>query len=419
MRARQKWLGVLWVPIGIALGALLASAEKPSAPPLLEAAEAKPARDANEGFYTTSGHDYGFVVDRLVSRYRPGWLVAVIVAIAMYCIGLTISSFGGFLRLYVRTSAIYLGCADLAWVVFWVHFLSRRIHVDYAELRPALLISDRTYRQHVEKWFRRIFSRYWNGVASGALAVAFPLGAWAAFLRRGATPTLFQQQIHSIHPWLFPAAWYADPNHHWWKYAVIAAYGAVSGVVLGSALYALIVNTLSLGGLGRMPVVPIPEIVRLRLRRITDFHVLIALAWEIGVGTFVLLFYRTWDVISITTVALLASCGVATLLVPQVIFRRLVMRGYVDISHLSLQTFYSTYCKEPIRLTRHGANSDLDLDFQSDDGRASGLGELRAATVRPPLWVYDARDIAIWFGAQVVLIGTVLAQIRLTTGRWI
>lgn len=362
--------------------------------PLREPAYGLDGPIRHDGFATNHA-DYLTWPDRLIYATRlPRPFAVSVVGTLPYLMGLAIAVPSGFTRHFVRAPAVYLGCLGFALVVGVVNWASARVHRTYEQLRPIFIVRDAVYRELLVRWFKII--------SNSPRAVASSLGLFLAVLlyvvaARGPVqaPALTLPGTNLLTP-----EWYL-PQHRLACFMILAGYGVMVAVALGTTIRILVLNIVFLLRLGRLPVIPVPTLVRARLRRVVDLHVGVSVMWTVGVGLFGVLFYERYNRFSITVMVLLFMLGTLTFAIPQMVSRKYVNQSYERLCALVLARVYAAFGVSLLE--------QETPDRQVTDLLPTNLAELAQLTERPKTWVYDAQDIFLWFASQAIAIAAVVA----------
>lgn len=352
--------------------------------------------------YLTKTQDFKTWVDHIFDKLRlPNALTALLVALAVYLGGLVLALSINFQAEYISSFAPYMGGFGVGWVVWAVRYGSQRIHSAYAELRPCFLVSDQEYKRKLAYWFRILSS----DVGSFTVSIVFLLVAFVAvyfsFYRMDVLEPL---QIRSLRPFIFPPSWYT-PDDFFIKSLIVAYFGFCVAFPLGTGFRLLLVNVFFLWNLRHFRVIPVANIVRVRLRKITDLYLFAAIAWFLGVSLFGIVFFDTLDILSIIALGGLSLIGLLTFLVPQLIFRTYLFRGYrltCDMSLLALNKI--------LRIDLREEPDQGIMDLASAPTNLADLAAIVEAVNRPSFWVYDPEDFGIILLSQALAFLSVFYQ---------
>jgi len=293
-------------------------------------------------------------------------------------------------------------------VVGVAHFAHRKAHSTYEHLRPIFTLTDREYKDLLEKWFRTLSS------PSGVLrfsGVLFVLGLVTMLATYGSTAHLRDKyHLAELRPPSYPAEWFSV-DHRWPAVLIQGLYAVGVALALGTAARMLIVNLRFSLELRKTPIIPVPTLVRARLRQVTGLYLAVSLCWTLGVLLFVLLFQGAYGPLSLTFIGILFVLGIMQLAMPQLIFRRYIYNSYDRLCRLVLKTTCSLgggALHE--RIGADGKPGDDPL-AASPTFLPANLADLAQLTTQPKVWVYDARDVALWLGSQTTAVAVVVLQL--------
>jgi arsenite methyltransferase len=368
--------------------------------------------------YATSTQDYPTWIDRILRRFglTPA-ILALSTALLVFGLGLAVSIVIGFTATYVSTPAIYMGLAGMIWVIVSLCWGSKQIHHMYEQLRPVFIVSDQEYLRTISLWFRRTMSIRGAIRASVTVFAIATVAAYTAFYNTDLTNHLTLARYRPI--W-FPADWYRQPYLPA-KFTIILWYGAFVAILVGSTGRMLIIQARSLYALRSKPIVPLATIVRSRLRRVTNFYVLMSLAWAVGAALLALVTLHRVGVVGLTITAACSAVGLFIFLMPQLVFRTYLIAGYGGLCTWALQCFYQQVgiglSERPV--VRMPMELEIFYQFAKRAADPSAnqvewIADLVSATASEVTWVYDAQDfLALVFGQGLVLLGISLQVLTL------
>jgi hypothetical protein len=334
---------------------------------------------------------------------------ALMLASAVFILGGLIAASVNFGHKYFSTLPVYLGFAGIALTAGVIRFASRQVHGAYAELRPCFLVEDVEYRELIVRWLRRI----WSGPGNIAVAASlFSIGAAAVWVSFYAPQHLSRINLRSFRPVAFGPEWFDGTGVHA-KASIVLVFGLVVAVLLGSAARMLVVNFLFLLDLRRLPVIPAANVIRSRLRAITNFYMIVTFAWFVGVGLFGVVFLDVFDPLSVGFLVTLSLIGTATFLTPQVVFRSYLASSYrlaCDVALLALNL------QMGIELREEECVNALPQRFRFNLPKVSTLGEIMDVSARPFRLVYDAEDVLVILFGQGVTVGVFVLQFLVERG---
>jgi len=354
--------------------------------------------------YATEHRSYRIWPDYLFEVFKGSVAITLIVTgTTVYLIGLVIAWPYEFMMHYVLTPAIYIGLAGILLVIGACHWGSRRVHPDYEQLRPVFTVDDDTYYRILNKWFRRFSSRKPMIVCS---LIFFVVGFGGLTLAYGTSArTRKRFYLEPLRPILFGRFWYIHKFEDV-GFSIILVYLILISITLGTGCWLLVANMVFLSKLRRLPVIPMPTIVRARLRRMADLYVGTSFAWSLGVALFGVLFYKDYNLLSGVFLAALFVIGVLMFSLPQAICRSYIIRSHERLCTMGLAELYKDLGMSLYERTQ---------TTPAISGRvADNLADLYSMTDRPKTLVYDVQNVVLWVGSEVLAFVAILPHGVLT-----
>ena len=354
--------------------------------------------------YTTAHQYYRIWPDYLFELFKFPVAVALsCITIVVFLLGLVIAWPFGFVAYYIVTPAIYLGLAGITLVIGACHWGSIRVHPDYEQLRPVFTVDDATYYHMLDKWFTSFCSRK---AATLSSLVFFAIG-FAALISAYITSASVRRKFHleTLRPYMVGPVWYSHRFEHA-GFSILLLFLILVSITLGTGGWLLVGNIIFLSKLRGLPVIPMPTIVRARLRRMADLYVGVSLAWSFGVALFGILFYRDYNIVTGVFLASLFIIGILMFALPQVISRSHIVRSHDQLCALGLAELY-----EYLGMSLQERNQALTAR-----GRvADKLSDLYAMTDRPKTSVYDIQSVVFWVGSELVALAAIIPHSLLTS----
>jgi hypothetical protein len=349
-------------------------------------------------YYKTENNEYLTWIDKIFIK-KNTFVKIFFLGFLIYLGGLLISISIGFHYEYIKTKIFYVGIFGILWVVSFFRFGSRSIHEAYELLRPCFLVSDDEYKCLIHKWFSKL-SNLKLHLLSSLFFFCLAIGViYVSFFMEG---FLNEFKITSLRPAIVEPYWFS-PENILVKALIISYYAIFAALLLGTTAVSLLMNLFFLLDLRKFAVIPLPNVVRFRLRKITNFYLMAATTWFVGVSLFGLVLFDSLDTFSICFLILLSALGTATFLVPQFIYRSLLFTSHELYSKYIIKGFYDLlHIKIKERETVIKISNDI-LDKPS-------LIELMEASTDAKLWVYDANDILIFILGQATPIISVFVR---------
>lgn len=326
----------------------------------------------------------------------PAAVILGVIIIAVFLLGLVIAWPFRFVTYYIGTPAIYLGLAGIALTISACHWGSIRVHSDYEQLRPVFTVDDVTYYHMLDKWFMTFCSKKAVALSS---SVFFTVGFVALILAYVTSASVRREfDLETLRPYLVGPVWYSHRFEHV-GFGILLFFLVLISITLGTGGWVLVGNIVFLSQLRRIPVIPMPTIVRARLRRMVDLYVGTSLTWSFGVALFGILFYRDYNIVTGIFLASLFIIGTLMFAMPQAICRSHIVRSHEQLCAIGLAELYE----------------DLGLSLQERDQAptarekaAGNLSDVYAMTDRPKTLVYDVQNIVLWVGSELVALAAII-----------
>ena len=298
-------------------------------------------KDFNYRDYSTNPDDYRTWVDAVYEFMGGNFIVCtLIMAVPVFFCGYYLAKTVDFEYSYLISLPIYLGVFGIMLVSGAIRLASLYVHHAYGALRPCILIPDRDYKRLIDKWFKRFSNNRENLLWGWILTVAFCVLIFIALYR----PDIFEVWgVEFLRPKHFSERGWFEPDGRFIKTLIIMIYAFHCGTLLATAIRTLALNVGFLLGLRHLPVLPILNLIKIRLEIITNFYVRISIAWFVGVSLFGYLFFDDLDTYGVVTLMALATIGVLTFLTPQYVYRLLLIRSTRLSSSWILAAFYQHF----------------------------------------------------------------------------
>jgi hypothetical protein len=327
---------------------------------------------------------------RFLAPVRRRWIVALAATI-IYGTGTMIATIFSTPGPYFRSPAFALGAVGIAWVFASIRARARIVDALYEDLHKIYLVDRGTFYSHVGVHFDAICKVGPQLLGALVLSIVNVAAAWLAFYRY---PLFVGGAMQpSLRPWAFDPAVY-EPLIKWPYFWIVVFFAILISLMVGVTLWLFFRELLLVRSLTALPVVPLANIVRTRLKPLADFHVRAAGDWSLGALSISVLFYRTPDFISVTFISLLVLVAAVVLLIPQLYLAAIVRRAHEKACALALHFYY-------------------DLNERNMDGvqKVDYLGNITTITDRPRFWVYSIEELVRWCAAQLIAIIALYIQI--------
>jgi hypothetical protein len=203
--------------------------------------------------------------------------------------------------------------------------------------------------------------------------------------------TSFSPQLFILNGWL-------DEPYKIFKYIYLSIWAIIIAFPLVTASRILFINFFFLLDLRHIPIIPIPNLLRMRLRDLTSLYLTISFLWFIGVSLFAIMFFNDVDVVSLIVIAILSIFGIITFLTPQIIYHQLLKRSENIASRWILSSFYK---KLEISLIEENDNNYIQPLTASQTYKLDSLVDYLDASIPVKRWVYSQTQIISFLLAQL------------------
>lgn len=311
--------------------------------------------------------------EALPIHYIPAWVAT---SLFVYGVGAGASWLIDFHTDYVRSPQVYFGLFGIVWLASCGVWASRRLRCMLSEIRPAFLIRDDEFGRFILGWVGHLYNRRLH-LGGGILLI---LASW---LYVG-----LDTRLGKIAG--FSASWSEGPDL-WVKNLILGLYAAPIGLLLATALAAIITYAFFVWSVVSLPLVPLLDLGRQRLRPLAEFGLATGLAWSIGVSLFVLTFRLDFTTSVVGGILILTALALVILIWPQYAIHRALER--------TREKLYD--------VASHDLTTELQGQGRYDfDGFAKLLLERRGrqftnfvnTTAKANTWVYNPADIVLYLG---------------------
>lgn len=341
-------------------------------------------------FHAGKYQDFRTWIDRFYDRLPMGLVVpSILGGLFVYMLGFGIAYVASFQGTYVKTAPVYMGAFGIAWVTGAIRWASVQIRRALPDIRPCFLLSDDDFDAFLRKWLGRFTSN--TGIVS-VIAILVILAWIAVYISAFRPDILGHYRLISLRPTLFPDAWF-EANVGW-NVGILMLYGLACAAPLGTGLWILSVNIGFLSQLRTLRVLPIPGVILVKFRGMTNFYLFVAYTWFVGVGLFAGLFFGTFDAVAISVIATLGSFGFLTFLWPEYVFHGYLLRAHQEIADALIALYKQHIGNAPL--------ADVTTSIQPGAWNDKlQIFESIAETSKPvDLWVHDLTDWAILIWGQ-------------------
>ena len=343
------------------------------------------------------------ILEEISKRLKVHWTIAAfLVGGVVYITGLGIAGLFNFSQVYIRSLPVYLGVLGIAWVFGSLHYASISIHNAYNMLRPCLLISDKEFKEYMSSWFNRLRNIRANVMASVIVLLSGWLVVYLIYFQEN---VLLNLHLY-LKPRVFPPEWFFPPNLGA-KAFIIDFYVVCIAFPLGTTARMLTLNLFFIIGFTKFPVIPIPSIVRIRLRGVISLYNFVAFTWLVGVGLFGILLFDVINAFTLAFLIILSSIGLFTFFVPQFVYNKMLLRSH----ETSTQWFLAAFYKKANVLLHEKPTLKLIPDHVGQTiASLDNLAEYINGIDSSPIWVYNLSDLLWLIVGQAFSLGSVYLE---------
>jgi hypothetical protein len=303
---------------------------------------------------------------------------------------------------YVKTLPVYLGAFGIVWVTGSIRRAISRLFEILNEIRPCFLVSDAHHVKFTKKWITKLANN------KGSLSVALILIIIArliTYLSIFHKDLLDQFGILSLRPSSFPAEWYE--GNALLNMLILNVFGVFCALPLGTGIWMLIVNMFFLNDLPKLHTVPLPGVILANFRGITNFYLLVAFTWFLGVGLIALVFFKESDFFAVISILALSIIGLITFFLPQYVFHEYLVRAYKEIAAYLNAIYNQAVGGKTLReIVPTSRDQNLPISFEM-------LTNIVQSNQPVRMWIYDLNDVLILIVGQLLALGSLAVKSRL------
>ena len=345
--------------------------------------------------FSTENKDFLTWINHLYNKINlPTPFPSLIFSSIPFFLGLVLSLINNFSKVYLQTSVIYVGVFVPTYVLEVIRLGHKNIHIAYEELRPCFIISDEKYKNILTKWLKEItnFKKECQGIL-----ICFLICSAIAYSSFYQYPYLKDIGITSLRPHIVDSSWF-NLEYKNTNFAIIILFAFFISFPLATAARHLILNILFLcKEIQKLPVIPIPNIIRLRLTKLSNLFLSTSLFWYIAVFIMGYIFFYQWDLLTYSVIGFLAFLGFVLFLIPQLVYRKLIKSSSFLSSQWVIESFYKMF---EISITEKNVvdsilNNKLSTNLTNDIKSISDYLEISS---KVSFWVYDTTQIFMGFG---------------------
>lgn len=347
--------------------------------------------------YETKPNNYQTWLDFIFLKFNlPDLLTAIILSIIVYLIGLFFSFFANFYVNYTNTLAVYLMCFGISLSIYTLRISSKNIHKCFARLRPCFMISDNEYYYFLNTWFKRL---------SNNKIILFLTLFTTVFLGLLLYYKLYDENIYnklnllSLELRSFKDNGWYDQSYLKVKFGLFAFFIIVISSILVTSFRILFVNFFFLLDLIKLPIIPIPNLIRLRLGDISKLYSFTSFNWFIGVSLFGIMLFSTWDWLSISVLSAISLIGFITFITPQYIYSKLLGNSQNLATNWIFSSFYE---RMNISLNEKNLANIINSNNASKLYKLKSLTDYFDASKPVKLNIYNFPQLILFLLGQII-----------------
>ncbi len=304
-------------------------------------------------------------------HYIPAWVAT---SLFVYGVGAGASWLIGFQTDYVRSPPIYFGLFGIFWLASCGIWASRRLHCMLSEIRPAFLIQDDEFQRFILCWLGHLYNR-WLHLGGGILLILF---SWLY--------VVLDTRLGKIAG--FSASWSEGPDL-WVKNLILGLYAAPIGLLLFTMGVAILTYAFFVWSVVSLPLVPLLDFGRQRLRPLAGFGLATGLAWSVGVSLFVLTFRLDFTPSVVVGILILTALGLVIVIWPTYAIHRALERTREKLYDVASHEL----TKELQGRGRYNFDGFAKLLLESRGQRFTNLVH---TTALAKTWVYNPADVILY-----------------------
>jgi hypothetical protein len=351
--------------------------------------------------YETTPEKYDIWLDKIFNRIglpdlATSLLIAIIVFLGGYLIAISIH-FG---KDYLNTLAVYLISFGIFLTAYTVRKTTRKIHLCMANLRPCFMLSDNEFFYFLNTWFKR-FSN------SRILIVIITLPS--LLLATLLYYKLYDEEVYntlnllSLELTSFKVNdWYEQPFLSA-KFFLFMYFIIIICCLLITSFRLLFVNFFFLLDILRLPIIPIPNLIRLRMGDLSNLYLSTSFNWFIGVSLFGVMLFTALDWLSVSVLLLISLVGLLTFLIPQIIYSKMLYKSQQIATHWIFSSFYK---KMDIDIKERNVENMINSENASKIFQLNSLSEFFEASKPVKKTIYSLPQLSLFILGQTISILT-------------
>jgi hypothetical protein len=337
--------------------------------------------------------DFPSIFDRPAKLHPKSKLLsALAIGIALYLGGYIYSAIGGFPQLFLETP-VFRHIAFAVFLALTTINYGKYIFIEsLIIIRPCFDIPDKDYSAHIFKWMSTIFNRRGLLVTWSFFAFISTWGVISVFYPNPRISNLISfLSLFKFNEILSPE-WFFEPRIP--KLILVISILLLGAIPLSIGIWGGYKAIPLITELANMPVIPVPSILLVRLRKPTEVFLQVSFVWFLLTASTGLVLFNAADFITISLLLIIGSVGLILFFLPQFAFHALLVRSYYKLTDVALQEYF--YLKFHYH-EKESAKKMIDYCLTASE------------QIKPKdLWVFDINDIILLILGQVVsLAGTV------------
>lgn len=349
--------------------------------------------------YETSHENYEIWLDRIFKKIGlPDILTSMLISVIVYLGGYFFSIIIGFGGNYINTLAVYLISFGIFITIYTIRKTTRKIHKCMSSLRPCFMISDTEYYYFLDTWLKR-FSNNRIFVIITILLTGI-LGTLLYY-------KLYDEEIYSklnllsLELTSFKInGWYDQPFLNA-KFFLFAYFIIIISSLLITAFRLLFINFFFLLDILKLPIIPIPNLIRSRMSDLSSLYLSISFNWFIGVSLFGVLLFTALDWLSISVLLIISLIGLITFLIPQFIYSKMLYKSQQIATHWIFSSFYK---KMNIDIEERNVANMINSKSASELFQLDSLSEFFEASKPVKKTIYSFPQLLLFIVGQTISI---------------
>ena len=348
--------------------------------------------------YETKRSKYKIWIDILDKLKLNNFWSSIVTAVLVYLIGLLLSLFIGFTNNYLNTLAIYLISFGIFITTFTLRISSNRIHESMLTLRPCFMVSDNEYFYFLDTWFKRLS----NNRIIIFITLIFTAILGVLLYCKFYNESIYNQlNLLSLELTSFKInGWYDQPNLDS-KFLLMGYFIIITSSLLITSFRILFINFFFIIDLLKLPIIPIPNLIRLRIENLSGLYLMVSFNWFVGVSLFGILLFTSLDWLSISILTLISLVGFITFMAPQYLYSKMLYKSQQISTHWIFSSFYK---KMNIDLNEKNLANIISSQRASNLYQLNSLSDFFEASKPVKRNIYSITQLLFFFTGQLLSI---------------